>query len=272
MTSAPPDRTSLGLKLDTRDVLETPPALILYGPSGAGKSTAMARAFPGCLYVQTAPTVLRPYAHWLNVNKADPEISKLVMPDRITLPKYSPNEPGKVLDPRPSLTKILKNYMDACKNGTCPYTGIVIDEWTEMAWRIYEAIKADPSYGKNNFRRSDAIKEVHYEIAEVARATNRVVGLVCHEMEPVYDMEEGSPTYGQLKYRGGPKMPVKTLSQEVAAAMDVVLRLEISGNPPRRQFCTAIKADWVSKIRAIDVPMYVDIDLRKLLIDCAYTL
>lgn len=271
-TSTAPTKESspLGLKLDTRDVLATPPAIILYGPAGAGKSTAMARAFPNCLYVQTAPTVLRPYAHWLETHKSDPKIGALKVPDRITLPKYAPGEPGKILDPRPSLKKIVSQYMDACAKGTCPYEGIVFDEWTEMAWRIYESIKADPTYGRNNFKRSDAIKEIHYEMAELARATNRVVGLVCHEMEPLFDLEEGSPTYGSLKYRGGPKMPVKALSHEVSAAVDIVLRIEVTGNPPVRQFCTAIKSDWTSKLRADGLPMYVDVDLRKLLADCGY--
>lgn len=285
-----PTVNAIGLKLDTTSPLDYPPAVCLYGPAGAGKSTEMCAAFPHALYIQTSPTVLQPVdslVRWMAKPETtdkmieekgyDPALRDVLrVPDKITIPKYVPgtNQP---LDPRPVLNKIFQNYLDASMKGTNPYSGIIIDEWTEMSHRIQAGIEQDLSFGKNAFKKIIHLKELHYQLAELPRATNTVLGLVCHEKEPVLDMDENSPTYGALKHRGGPKMPIATLTHDVAAAMDVVLRIVIDkptmpGKPSRRSYVTEIQPDWISKIRSCEASHKEPLGLRGLLTRSGYKL
>jgi len=248
-------------------------------------------AFPNCLYVQTSKTVLQPvesFIHWMQrpdvtdkmIEDAgcDPALRySLKLPNKVTIPKYVPgtNEP---LDPRPTLDKIINTYLAASMAGTNPYEGLVFDEWTEFAHRIQMAIDLDSSYGKDGFKRIKSLKECHYHLAEVPRATNTVLGLICHELEPVFDMKEGTPTYGQLKYRGGPKMPIKPLTHEVSAAMDVVLRIVIESGSAlgdgyvKRQYVTEIQKEWTCKIRTWGMKPREPLGLRSLLTRGGYRL
>lgn len=293
MSNDAPVIDELGLKLDSSDVLTHPPAIILYGPSGGGKSIEMARAFPNCLYIQTAPTVLRPYASFLGWCKKmsaedpkemerlgyDPAIltqENLKMPNKITIPKFRPGT-NEVIDPRPILQKIFTNFIKACTKGTNPYDGIVVDEWTEMSFRIQQGIEQDNSFGRNNFKRITALKDLHYQLAELPRATNTVLGLVCHELPPVFDFEEGSPTYGQMKLRGGPRLAIKSLTHEVSAAMDIVLRVliendAIPGSPSKRFYQTELQKDWICKFRNWGQENKEKLGLRALLGRAGYQL
>lgn len=269
-------RDELGLKLDVTDVIEKPPSIILYGVSGSGKSSEMARAFPNCLFVQTNATVLRPYQTFLDANPDIAEKEGLKMPNRVTIPKVHPVS-GEPLDPRPSMQTILDKYTAASKAGINPYDGIIFDEWTELSFRCFEAIQADPQYGKNNYARIDAIKELHYQLAALPQHTNSVLGLVCHELEPVFDMAgELSPTKGRLRYRGGPRMAVKSLTHEISSAMDIVLRIliedDITGQASERSYITDVRKEWISKIRSFGLQPKEKLGLRRILATAKYTL
>ena len=267
-------KDSLGISLSTGNPMDRPPAICLYGPSGGGKSTELARAFPSALFLVSSETVLRPYVDFLAKN---PEIAAnegLKVPAYKVIPKYRPGT-SELIDPRGLIDAVIDKFVEGTRSGTNPYSGIVFDEWTELGFRVHEAIQADSKYGRNNFARFDALKEFHYKLARLPEQTGKALGLVCHEMEPQYDTKEGSPTQGHLLHRGGPKMPIKSLTHEVSAAMDIVLRIrikeEVTGET-NRFYDTDLKEKWISKIRAFGINSQEPLGLRALLQRAGYKL
>lgn len=270
-----PQTDALGLKHYTGNLLEIPPAIILYGPAGAGKSTEMAKALNRCKWVVTSPTVLRPFASWMNNHKEEAKRLGLQMPSFTVIPKLNPST-REPIDPRPALEKIVNAFIKDIEAGKNSYEGLVFDEWTEMAFRIHEGIKVDKQFGKNNFARMDALKDIHYQMAEIPRMTGKALGLICHEMEPQFDGNEGSVTFGRLQYPGGPKMPIKSLTRDISAAMDVVLRIRIEENTMTKEvsrfYDTSVSQFWQCKIRADGIDNKEPLGLRNLLSKAGYTL
>lgn len=224
-----------GLKLDTRDVLAQPPSVVIYGAPGLGKSTEMARAFQRVLYVQSAPGILKAYAHWASLH---PEM-KMVIPARITLDEqYVANFGGSWTT---ALVDIINRYIASCDSGKCPYEGIVFDEWNTICERIFAELKTDP-WGKfkgrngnlNIFAVFDYFKVIHRSALSISRRTGRMAGFVSHYQLPKIDDDDTSPTKGMIKWRGGPKMPMGLSDQavELCAEADVVIQLELKDKKP----------------------------------------
>ncbi len=281
-------RDAIGNLLDQTPPLDYPPAICLFGPPGAGKTIEMASAFPNLLYVQTSKTVLQPVAsfmHWVqqpgvtDQKIADagyrPELRHtLKLPNRLVIPKYRPGT-SEAQDPRELLKIVTDRFITASIKGENPYDGIVFDEWSEMGHRIQQAIDTDSDFGRDNFKRIKALKELHYQLAWLPRETNKMLGIVCHEMEPVYELDDESPTRGELKHRGGPKMPIKTLVHDVSAAFDVCLRIMVDKPMlPKgkvvRTYQTEVQPDWVCKIRGVGLKPREPLGLRALLTRCGY--
>lgn len=263
----------IGLPIDRTDVLALPPSVVLYGPPGIGKTTEMARAFPRTLYVQTSPSILHAYAVWA---KEHPE-EKLIIPERVTLDERTCAEHYNN-SPLQGLVTVLQKYIASCDSGTCPYEGIVFDEWNTLSERIFAELKADPN-GKfrgrggniNIFAVFDAFKQVHRQVLSLGRRTRKMVGFVSHYQPPKLDEDENSPTKGLIKHLGGPKMPMGLSDQvtELCADADVVLQLAVkdaqvgmqllpgpdgAAAPPQskdstRWFLTQLDSKWFRKVR-----------------------
>lgn len=277
---------SIGLPLDGANVLSLPPSIVVYGAPGGGKSTEVARALQGVLYVQSSPTILRAYADWLQKN---PQY-KLKMPDRVTLDEttVAKNFGGSVTT---ALVTVMEKYIAACDAGTCPYTGIVFDEWNVLCERMFAELKTDP-WGKfkgrsgslNIFAVFDAFKGIHRSVLSIARRTRRSVAFVAHYQSPKVDDDENSPTRGSIKWPGGPKMPMGLSDQvvELCADADVVLQLVIKdekagtvalpigdaapvGPPPSnapRVFLTQLDPKWFRKVRGWGVEKEEPLDIH----------
>lgn len=263
----------LGISLNDEDVLETPPSILIYAPSGAGKSTAVARSFQNLLWLVSSPTVLRPYASWLRDNKEEAEKLGLKMPAMKVIPYYDKDGKTK-LDNRDMIRQIIWRYCDSVKAGTCPYKGLVLDEYSSFMARVYENLRADPQFGKNVFGAINEIKTWNSWICSFPRITNHALVLISHEAEPRYEEDENAPTFGKLKYRGGPQCVVGTEIQKMAAEADVVLRIQIKkqGSTVKRSFVTELDPSYVAKFRDFSIKPEEDLDLRSLLQRAGYKL
>jgi hypothetical protein len=169
----------------------------------------MARAFPKVLYVQSAPGILKAFAHWAELH---PEM-KLRVPAKITFDEQYVAEHVRLgaKGPNPTgswtiaLIDIIHKYIASCDSGKCPYEGIVFDEWNTICERIFAELKNDP-WGKfkgrngnlNIFAVFDYFKGIHRAALSLARRTNRMVGFVSHYQLPKVDEEENSPTKGLI--------------------------------------------------------------------------
>lgn len=291
MSQQPQPNQISGIHLDRQDVLAVPPAVVLYGPPGAGKSFEMARSFPNALYVQSSASLLRAYAGY-----AQAQNPPLKVPDRVTIDESTIMQlyGGSTLN---ALISVLTSYIAACDAGKCQWDGIIFDEWNVFCERIFDELKADPwnkfrgrSGAVNIFAVMDAFRQTHRQFIGLARRTRRMVGFVAHHQPPRYDEDENSPTRGQIKHRGGPKMPQGMASEvtSISADADVVLQLnvvprqgglgeKIPEGTVDRYFLTALDDKWFRKFRGFVSPVEpLDITkgqgLRELLLRAHYRL
>lgn len=222
-----------GLTLDTFDVLSSAPSVVIYGVAGGGKTFQMASAFQNALYIQTSPSILRAFADWV---KKHPEL-KWKVPQHLTF------DEGYVMTHGGSWTMclidIMTKYLAACDAGTNPYDGIIFDEWSTICENVFAEAKTDP-WGKfkgrngklNIFAVFDFFKDVHRNALAIGRRSRKMVGFVSHAQMPKMVDDDGMATKGlngNLKWRGGPKMPMGLSDQSalLCSDADVVLQLEI---------------------------------------------
>lgn len=271
--------STLGIPLDTSEILSLPPSVVLYGLPGGGKSFEMARAFPNVLYVQSSPSILHAVAHYAQMHPG--KISRI--PDRITIDErfaaqhYGGSTIAAVVD-------VIERFMQIAAKPDCPYEGIVFDEWNVLCERMFQELKLDP-WGKfkgrsgaiNIFAVMDAFKVIHRSAISLARKTRKVVGFVCHYQTPKIDEDENSPTKGAIKWPGGPKMPMGLSDQvvEICADADVVLQLVVKdtqGNlldaeankaAGQRVFLTQLDSKWFRKVRGFNVEKEEILDLSQ---------
>jgi hypothetical protein len=269
--------TGIGLPLDASSVLDLPPSVVLYGPPGVGKSFEMARAFPRVLYVQSSPSILHALAHYAT---SHPEVK---VPERVTLDEKTVAQHfgGSYTA---AILAVVEKFVAACDAGTCPYEGIVFDEWNTLSERIFAELKTDP-WGKfkgrsgaiNIFAVMDAFKTIHRSVLSLARRTRKVVGFVSHFQIPKLDEDENSPTKGAIKWQGGPKMPMGLSDQvvEICAEADVVLQLTVkeaksgdlmsgtASTTAQRVFLTQLDPKWFRKVRGFGVEPEEVLDVKQ---------
>lgn len=203
-----------GLPVSEGSTLTIPPVVIVYGRSGAGKSFSMAQSFPDAYWITTHETVLRPYESWLRDNKAQALRDGLKMPERLNLPMTRADGKTKI-DPRPDFDDLMQLITRLKSQGRFPYRGVVIDEFTEVSFRV------NAQYKNAGWAGVDAVKEWHKMLANWARCNKILLGLVCHEAEPKWKKEDSS----ELQYPGGPALAIGTLRAEIQAISDVCVRL-----------------------------------------------
>jgi hypothetical protein len=275
-------RDALGLNLDDRNVLELPPSIIIYGPLATGKSTELARAFNDALFVQSQPTVLRTFMSWIREKPDNPDAKPseanpfpwtrdgLKRPAAVTIPEFMPDNKTRV-DPRPYFDTIFERYNEKLREGTCPYSGIVIDEMAEFMMRAKHVIENDPK-SKKGWAQMGLVKQWGYSIAQWPRATGQFAAMVMHETPPKYDMEEGSKTYGKMIYPGGPDFPYGKMIQEVGQMVDICLRRVLlppedllAGGAARVAYVCKQTTEYVAKFRDIGIEFQANCDLVELL-------
>lgn len=269
--------TTIGLPLDTSNVLTLPPSVVLYGAPGVGKSFEMARAFPRSLYVQSSPTILKAYAHWASMQQG------IILPDRVTLDERTVAQHfgGSIST---AILTVVEKYIAACDAGKSPYEGIIFDEWNTLAERMFAELKTDPwakfrgrSGALNIFAVFDAFKAIHRSVLSISRRTRKMTGFVCHYQVPKLDEDEKSPTRGSIKVLGGPKMPMGLSDQvvELCADADVVLQLTMkdattgsildgtAATEGQRVFLTALDGKWFRKVRGFGVAAEEPLDIQQ---------
>lgn len=245
-------------------------------------STEVARTFPKALYVQTSPTCLKAAADLHSRNPAlMPQIPTRVTLDERSIAEWKDAE-GSTLR---ALSVIVGRYVRACEAGTCEFEGIVFDEWNVLCERIYAELKADTSgkfKGRNGqlniFAVMDAFKQFHRMILGLTRRTRKATIFVCHYQTPRIDEDDNSPMKGQIKWPGGPKMPMGLSDQivEICADADAVLQMVVEEpkivltldgtQPPQestRRLLTQLEPKWFRKIRGFGVSASEPVDVEK---------
>lgn len=212
-------------------------SLIFYGPVGLGKSTEIGKAFNKCLFVGFRENFLWDYERWFHANADQARGMGLTIPAFKVIPKYRPDGRAMV-DTVAAVEEIFFKVAQAQSRGNCPYTGIVVDEGNAYGARVEEEIRgrrSDGSLNATNYSKIDRVKEQIKRLIEWPSATKLSFVMIGHEMPPFYDQNGGkyaddgtmisppSPTFGQLLLPGGPKMPYKTLPDEVCQSFDMVL-------------------------------------------------
>lgn len=284
---------ALGLNLDDGNPLSRRPSVLLYAPAGVGKSTQMAMCFQHGLFIQSTPTVLRPFASWLEMPEG--KATGLQMPARKTI-RSTEQLKAMGTTTRQALETVINAVLAAKAAGTCPYDAIVIDEYTTFTAQIHE--ETTRKHEKIERKRwgnpvADEVEVFHRWLTMIPAASGLALGLVCHETPPVYNDAEGesanklaAPLRGALKARGGPALrPARAIAQ-VCAATDIVIQMTIeagtsglgagmNGTPARRQFCTEVHPLWERKFRDMRIGREYDLSktsLRDLLLSAGYSL
>jgi len=264
----------LGIPMLAGKAADYAPSVILYGKPGFGKTSIVAKSWKNILWLTSSPTTLKAHDEWMAEPKNKTEAAKYGdQAARIYLPAFETKTDGtsEPVDNEALLKDYFKKFSVAKRDGKFAYDAICIDEYTEVARRVYFALekKNGKSFGTVNL-----FKTFNSWICEWTRVLDIPVVLICHAQEPKYDMEEGSPTYGKLKYAGGPMLPISTELHTLASSCDVCLRGEVekavAGGGITRKLHTEQTVDWVAKARTWKTPADFKLDLRVLLSTMGY--
>ena len=167
----------------------------------------------------------------------------------------NPNGPGYVrVNARTDLASYFTTFAAMKKERAFPYTGIVMDEYSELLRRIEVNIDQDPSFGKDHFGRMDVVKEEHDFYCSMKRALDVPIIGLAHDREPTYESSEtafnrGLPTYGKLKYKGGPALPFGKMIDAMVQKTDVCVRMVMKSGLGKRVFLTKPQPDYFAKCR-----------------------
>lgn len=286
---------SIGLTLDSVDVLTHPPAIIVFGGPGVGKSTAVAGACQDALYLQAAPDVLRPYETWRLTLKPEEQArykplatlaKKTIEPSDVIAEnkkQLGGRGPGSCWEKVESILEVFESAARANKN---PYAGIVFDEWSVIAARVAEDMRTSglaqfkAQNGRvDHFKVIDGLKAFHRRVLELPMRCGKYVVLVCHAQDPKYydqnDDKKAAELRGSLKYRGGPMLPIGSLVDTVVAMSTFALHMvseesmSLDGSGAgTRYFLTDGTETWARKARDFRIGPKIkasDSSLRELL-------
>lgn len=265
----------LGIPMLAGKAQDYAPSVILYAKPGFGKTSIVAKSWKNILWVTSSPTTLKAHDEWMSDPKNKTEAAQYgAQTSRIYLPAFETKADGTSVpvDNEALVRDYVKKFAAAKAAGKFAYDAICFDEYTEIARRVYFAM--EDKHGKS-FGTVNKFKAFNSWICEIPRILDIPVVLICHAQEPKYDMEEGSPTYGKIKYAGGPMLPISTELHTLAASCDVCLRGEIEkamgGGKIERKLHTEQTVDWIAKARTWKPSTEFKLDLRKLLQGMGYT-
>lgn len=243
-------------------------SLLIYGASGTGKTTTVAMAMPRALWVVTRKSNLSGYHSFI---RQHPELAQEmnlepVPQERIIQVPYKEIDPAngrmRDVDVRSYIDNIVASYCLNTTSGKLKVDGIVFDEFSVFAKRVYGQMRAVES---NGFKVIDDIKRWTQELCEIPVVVDKPMAMICHAQDPKF--EDGS---AKPKYKGGPAMPIGTMIAEVCALPDAVLHQEVVmadmlSDDVKRVFKTQAHPHWERKCRLWGVEPEIEADLRKLL-------
>jgi hypothetical protein len=230
----------LGIALDDENPRERVPLIVLYGEPKIGKSTEFAKAFSRCLWLTSDETVLRGYASWYALNE-DEARGKGMLDPRVPYTqggmakKTLPATEADGITPFNTwgtVKTIIDRYLKAVAENTCPFDGLVIDEWTTIADRIYQNMMAAcEDKGDSRFKTKHNKPDRFGPPREIIAFTNwicsvprakpgcpaKLLGLICHPEDP--QVTDG--------VKGGPKCPTAKSRRVVCARADAILRIYV---------------------------------------------
>lgn len=238
MTNAPGNAgNTLGLSFDAENPLEKVPLLVVYGEQKVGKTTALAQAFSNALWLTSDETILRPYASWYRDNEALAKQQNMKDPRipyerggmaRKTIPALK-DDGETPYDNWLVLNQVIARYLRSVQAGSCPFSGLVLDEFTQFSARVWgDMLRAkedrnDPRF-KTKFGAPDhfgpprAAIEWHEWICAIPRAKpgipSKFLGLVCHPEDPAPEEQ----------MKGGPKCATKKARRIIVHRADAILR------------------------------------------------
>lgn len=226
----------LGLVLDTDIPSEKKSIIVVYGETKVGKTTEIAKILSSALWICAEPAILAPYQDWYELNTAEARAAGMRDPRlpweaggmaRKTLPEYQPDgvTPFPTYD---TLTLILKRYVAAVNAGTCPYSGIVLDEYNVLANRVWnDMLRICVNMGDPRFKARVSKKPDKYAppreiinwvnwVCSIGRAGGglKKFAAVCHPVEP--KPEDG--------LKGGPAGPTAKSRYALLKSADAIIR------------------------------------------------
>lgn len=308
----------LGLSLDVGNPSEKMSFIVIYGEPKIGKSVETAKVLSHCLWLCAEPSVLAFYASWYGNHEKEARAKGMRDPRlpweqggmaRKTIPEFLADgvTPYPTYD---TLNVILTRYLTSVQNGTCPYDGLVLDEYNVFADRVWNdmlRICVNPNdrrfktkVGKAPDKYAPPREVINWanwlcSIARVANGTKKLA-LVCHPVDP--NLEDG--------VKGGPKGPTAKSRKAILKSADAIVRfyktkvranendiddLGLSDDNEEKKvvelpdefpgevidsdgYAVRIQTQsddlWEAGIRADGIPSRVKSDLRGLLVDSGF--
>lgn len=247
-------------------------SMIVYGPAGVGKTTLVARVMSDALWVVTRESNLGGYHTWLEQNSEEAAalnlnpIRAIYEVNRMTA---TPEGDLVAADVRGTIDAIVREYVGKAVRGETKVRGIVFDELSVLAKWVFDAMKEGE---RDGFKPISYIKQWVGELCEIASVTRLPMAFICHTKEPAFH-EEGNKK-GQIKYRGGPAMPVGTMIAEVCALPDAVFKMDVEQagmDKTKLVIRTAAHPHWERKCRVWGTPPIMEPDLRPVLTSAGWT-
>lgn len=214
-----------------RDVRASAVALNFYGQTKTGKTTEVAKAFSDCLWIVTSPTILAPYYDWFAANREFATgLGCRVPVATISLPERDPNDPSRVFPQRKWMTDFLVAWSLGCRDGTIQFPGLVIDELSTYADRVWPEFLDAAGGRKGTFKAVSEYVEHFRFMCQIPRTPwGRDLITVSHKSDAKYDGDEDSPTRGRFKHPAGPKFAIGSVVRDVCQEFDGVVEACIDG-------------------------------------------
>ena len=215
---------------------------LTYGDSGAGKSLDMGVSLPRFLFVCDVGALKSVTAY------------SGFTPQRMTVP-------GLTVE---GATQILS---EAKKNG---FAGVVIDDFSLVAENTMAKLSG------SGWSFWDKVREIFLNFRATARACGIHAWVNCHEVSAQTKEKNGQ------RLRGGPKLPMKDLTEDIPPLFDWVLRAHID---PTRVMpgtgvgfvpwagtyrCNRNELDWITKDRHGVTPDYSPMNIGELMRAAGY--
>lgn len=259
-------------------------SLFLYGDNGTRKTTMVAMAgFHNGLWVTTRKPNL---GYYQTIVEHQPDTVKKYGLTPIDFDKRvveirnvdfnSKTKKIEKVGVRDKIDAVVARYVELCLNGEMKDSfGIVFDDFTSMLPWVFEDFTKEA--GRDTFKAQREFQTWLKGLAFLSDITGQRVAFTGHKSEPKYH-EEG-PKQGELKYTGGPSMPLGSAIGDICSLMDAVIASELvaSGFGNDKKFELRLRTKrtdkFEGKLRLEGFEMYIPADLRPLYAkDGAYTL